>query len=559
MVDHIQEHKILKNLKDKTIRLAFVLLLAVSPLIMQNPLQSSYSQDAVTNNSTANGIASSVDGVQKNDTQVKIDPTRLIILLKPGSQSSATAANTVASNIQEDLSDQGIDSQINSTRRGMIVLDLMPQSSPESIASSVDMSEIANASQMSVSERAGYAALEIAEKVTEDNPDVDAVGPYINYTLPGPKQQSTTIQRQPQQSASATAQAQTVPTGVDRSDADLDPIRAGDGKNDIIADIAILDSGVNPHPDLNFVVDEQRSFLVNQINRDIAQSDPRDYCGHGTHVAGIAGAKDNDIGVVGTAPGARIYNFKILELLPDPNPQRNCSGDNEGIAAALQWVAANAGIIDVANLSITGFCPALSCNDPIYEAAVRQAVDAGVVVVVAAGNEGENAINYIPARFQDAITVSAIADNDGKCGAAGSNISFKDDSLATFSNFGPMIDIAAPGVDIISTSNDGKYIVYSGTSMAAPYVAGAAASYIAANRQMDPSPSDVRNALIGLGSTRQGGCDGNGRGYFTNDKDDFPEPLLYTANMNQIAAAAINQTGNITNTVTNTTSVNDTS
>jgi subtilisin family serine protease len=210
-----------------------------------------------------------------------------------------------------------------------------------------------------------------------------------------------------------------------------------------------------------------------------------------------------------------------------------CGGDLAGIVAGLNYVAENADVIDVANLSLGGYCPPeeAGCESPVYEAAISRLVDRGVVVVVAAGNSNDNAVNYLPARFQDAITVSAIADSDGKCGGTGQALApwgYKDDTLAGYSNYGPAVDIAAPGTNILSTWNNGGYNTISGTSMAAPYVTGAAALYKSFNP--DASASDVRNALLSTASTPDTQCAGDGHGYFTEDKDGSKELLLYVGN-----------------------------
>jgi subtilisin len=147
----------------------------------------------------------------------------------------------------------------------------------------------------------------------------------------------------------------------------------------------------------------------------------------------------------------------------------------------------------------------------------------------------------MPANDPNVITVSSIADDDGKCGGGGhgSYISAEgkmsteaDDSFASFSNYGDVVDIAAPGVKIESTYVDGNGMDFpmSGTSQAAPHVAGAAALYKKFRPQA--SPADIRAELMGLGSqSTLTSCDGNGHGYFNGDKDIMPEPLLYMKNL----------------------------
>jgi subtilisin len=128
--------------------------------------------------------------------------------------------------------------------------------------------------------------------------------------------------------------------------------------------------------------------------------------------------------------------------------------------------------------------------------------------------------------------VSAIGDSDGECGGSGpeltsasSNSTIADDSFAFFSNYGPSVKIAAPGVNILSTYKDSGYAIDSGTSMAAPYVTGAAALYKAQHPYA--TPSEVMAAVLGSGSLPNTDCDGGAHGYFTGDSDNLHEPLLF--------------------------------
>lgn len=123
-----------------------------------------------------------------------------------------------------------------------------------------------------------------------------------------------------------------------------------------------------------------------------------------------------------------------------------------------------------------------------------------------------------------------MGDSDGKCGALGPALpqfdgTVTDDTLAYFSNFGPVVKIAAPGVNVMSTYNGTVYAVESGTSMAAPHVAGAAALYKA--MFPDATPPEVMAEISAISTQPDTPCDGGPRGYFTGDRDPIKEPLLF--------------------------------
>jgi subtilisin family serine protease len=195
-------------------------------------------------------------------------------------------------------------------------------------------------------------------------------------------------------------------------------------------------------------------------------------------VAGTIGAIDNGIGVVGVAPGARLWAVKVLNA--------KGSGYSSWVIAGIDWVAANAGTIEVANMSLGGSGYSRAEYD-----AIQGAVNRGVAFAVSAGNEDADARNYSPAAFDNVLTVSALADFDGLPGGLGSPTcrADQDDTLADFSNWGPAVDIAAPGVCILSTFplEQGGYGTISGTSMASPHVAGALALLASANKPADAS------------------------------------------------------------------------
>ena len=256
------------------------------------------------------------------------------------------------------------------------------------------------------------------------------------------------IQRNPnvayiEQDMQVKAFAQLLPRGVNRVDGDLSSTVSGNGAGSVNVDIAIVDTGIQiSHPDLN--VYRQKSFVSYTTSAN-------DDHGHGTHVAGIAAAKDNTIGVVGVAPGARLWAVKVLGS--------SGSGSVSTVIKGIDYVTDNAGLIDIANLSLGCECPSTSLNT-----AISNSVKAGITYVVAAGNSGKNAASFSPANHPSVIAVSAIVDSDGKCGHSGTSTTYGgDDRFASFSNYGSVIDIAAPGVSIYSTYKGGTYATLSGT------------------------------------------------------------------------------------------------
>ena len=301
--------------------------------------------------------------------------------------------------------------------------------------------------------------------------------------------------------------SQKLPSGINRVDGDLSSTISGNGRGtQVNADIAILDTGIQlNHPDLN--VYRQKTFVPGTTSAS-------DDAGHGTHVAGIAAAKDNGIGVVGIAPGARLWAIKVMD--------KNGVGSISGVIAGIDYAAANAKAIDVVNISF-----GCECKSSALDTAITKSISKGITYVVAAGNSKKDASTFSPASHPKVISVSAISDTDGKCGSKGPTSSYgKDDSFATFSNYGSTVDIASPGVGIYSTYKGSSYKTLTGTSMSAPHVSGAVALYKA---DVNPSvlPSEILNALKSSGSKPQTICNGNGFGYFTNDPDRSPEPLLY--------------------------------
>ena len=304
--------------------------------------------------------------------------------------------------------------------------------------------------------------------------------------------------------------AQTLPTGIDRINADLDPNANIDGIDDRVdVDIAILDTGIDlDNTDLNVF---RYAYCKTQgpFNANCADNDPdaNDVNSHGTHVAGTAAAIDNNSGVVGVAPGARLWAVKVLE--------DDGTGAGSQIIAGVDYVTQHASEIEVANMSLTGDGSYQSLDD-----AIQGALDAGVVFTLAAGNDHTDVANVFPAGHPNAITVSALEENDGQPGGL-SGTSW-DDTFAYFSNHGSGVDIMAPGRNIPSTIPGGGLGTKSGTSMAAPHVAGAAALYLAQNP--GASPATVKAALLAAGDTAP--CANSTDGTCADDPDGIQEPLL---------------------------------
>ncbi|MGH2734885.1 MAG: S8 family serine peptidase, partial [Actinomycetota bacterium] len=280
--------------------------------------------------------------------------------------------------------------------------------------------------------------------------------------------------------------AQNLPTGVNRAEADLSPTAAIDGADTRVdVDVAVIDTGVNlSHPDLNVNAAGAKN-CTNPL------TSVEDLNGHGTHVSGTIGALDNTSGVAGMAPGARIWPVKVLTDVG--------VGLNSQVICGIDYVAAHAAEIEVANMSLGGAgeddgnCGETSGD--AEHAAICSAVAAGITFVVAAGNDSADAKDSSPAAYDEVITVSALSDFDGAPGGAGSPTcrDDQDDTFADYSNFGSDVDIIAPGTCIESTWMAGGYDTISGTSMASPHVAGAAALY--ASRNPSATPDQVKSAL----------------------------------------------------------------
>ncbi|MBI5934515.1 MAG: peptidase S8 [Chloroflexi bacterium] len=285
--------------------------------------------------------------------------------------------------------------------------------------------------------------------------------------------------------------------------------------------IAVIDTGVDlSHPDLAYKTIAGYDFVNND---DIPQDDN----GHGTHVAGIAAAMSNNSeGIAGVSWGANIMPLKVLNNAG--------SGTYANVAAAIIWATDNGA--QVINLSLGGSSPS-----SVLEDAVNYAYGRGMVQVAAAGNSGSASVLY-PARYGPVISVAA-TDNFN--------------SHAGFSNYGPEVDLAAPGASIYSLYPGGGYGYRSGTSMAAPFVAGLASILIGLPGNYDAGlvENQMESTALDLGA---GGWDVYyGAGLIQMDAaiqfatPPIPTPTLTpTATFTHTPTATFTATFTPTNTIT---------
>jgi subtilisin len=317
------------------------------------------------------------------------------------------------------------------------------------------------------------------------------------------------------------ALAQTLPPGIDRVDADLSSALAGNGAGATDADIAVVDSGIDTdHPDLNVVGGVNCLRATDTLNDGTIE----DRFGHGTHVAGIAAAKDDLAGIVGVAPGARLWSVRVLNA--------GGGGSFSNQLCGVDWVTAhapaNGGSIRIANFSMVslltrnddGNCGNTN-NDPLHQAICRSAA-AGVTWSMAAGNAAVDiSVHYAsaPMAYDEVLTSTGMNDNDGRPGALGGAMSCRkkssgdtDDRYASFSNWVSSAadrahTVAAPSTCVNSTWPGGGYSVQSGTSMSAPVTAGTVALCVASGEcgAIDPllgtllplPPAQVIQKIVG--------------------------------------------------------------
>lgn len=274
--------------------------------------------------------------------------------------------------------------------------------------------------------------------------------------------------------------AQTNGAGIVRMGVDQFPMARINGLDERIdVDVAVLDTGIDAtHPDLN---------VVQSVDFTGDGQNGADWLGHGTHVAGIIGALDNDFGVVGVAPGARLWNVQVL------GPTNS---DWAQVLAGMDYVAQHADEIEVLNASFTN-----TRNDAPWMAiheAVLNIVNQGVVFIAAAGNSttdlrGVDEIfgseqltgggdDQMPASLEEVMAVTSMDPATNRF-ASTSNFNVVGHTNSVVISPGAAIDVAAPGVGILSTITNGGYGIKNGTSMACAHVSGLVALYIAANRR----------------------------------------------------------------------------
>jgi subtilisin len=244
-------------------------------------------------------------------------------------------------------------------------------------------------------------------------------------------------------------------------------------------DVGILDTGIQSNH-CSVSVAGGRNFT-----RDGVSSDYEDRHGHGTHVAGVAGADDDDVGVVGAAPGADLYAVKVLDDDGD--------GRYSELVAGIDWCLSND--IEVISMSLGG-----ESESDAVDQAIEEAHSAGHLLLCAAGNEGNDGngsceaetMTY-PATHPDVVAVAAMNE---------------DDTLASYSSVGAAVDLLAPGTDVLSTTVGNQYAEASGTSVATPFVSGVAALLWQTRDEVGPGPNEpVRDILAETAEEVLGTCE----------------------------------------------------
>lgn len=271
------------------------------------------------------------------------------------------------------------------------------------------------------------------------------------------------------------AVAQSTPYGIDRVDADVAISNGADGTG---VDVAVIDTGIDSdQADLQGILGSGKAFAECKGGPKDCRFAWDDDEGHGTHCAGTVAAIDNTELVVGVAPNVTLHSVKVLD--------KRGSGAYSDVAGGIEYTAKQGW--EVGSLSLGG------SQSSVVSDACTFAANEGTLLVAAAGNSGPctDCVGY-PAAEPEVIAVSATDSSD---------------NLASFSSTGSNVELAAPGVDVVSTRLGGGTETLSGTSMSCPHVSGAAATVIS---ETGASASQARQTLkdsaedIGLGSNEQG-------------------------------------------------------
>ena len=315
---------------------------------------------------------------------------------------------------------------------------------------------------------------------------------------------------------------QCLPTGIDRIDVDRSSTRSGDGSGSVTVNVAVIDTGIDAaHPDLNVAGGVS-------CGGDDKLGGTVDVAGHGTEVAGVIGALDNGTGVVGVAPGARLWSVRVFA--------KNGKSSLSRMICGVDWVTSTrkdsdpANDIAVANMSL-GFIPkqqpaddgncGRSSKDALH-LAICNSVAAGTTYVVAAGNSSMDFQTWTPATYDEVLTATSMVDFDGQPGSRVTSLEgtcvspqnrpfTTDDSAGFFSNFATLPadeahTLAAPGGCILTTASPGSAETpgpglyasdFSGTSASVPHIAGTVALCIATGPCAGLTPPQIIAKIIG--------------------------------------------------------------
>ncbi len=343
-----------------------------------------------------------------------------------------------------------------------------------------------------------------------------------DVALPGLRRNPLVASIEPDRTVSVVQTAITQPNptyGLDRVDQRNLPLSQGYEYTTTASNVTayVIDTGIlATHQEFGGRVVGPGFTAINDRNGS------SDCNGHGTHVAGTLGGA-----TYGVAKGVKLVAVRVLGC--------NGSGTNSGVIAGIDWVAANATGPSVANLSLGGGASSA------LDTAVANAVNRGLVMVVAAGNDNANACNYSPARAPAAITVGATTSTDAR---------------ASYSNFGSCLDIFAPGSAITSawyTSNTATNII-SGTSMASPHVAGVAS--LIRSAQPDLKPTEVAAVLTRSATPDKVTSAGAGSPNLLAYSLPVELPPLQTVAVDRLVASAA-RSGSVNWVATVTTTVKD--